>query len=856
MEDTMVFENGADDEALAYRKKYRGVIGVTSKIPIKDADILSLVYTPGVAAPCLEIAKDSVASYTLSCRGNTIGILTDGSGLFRLGKAGPEAALPVMEGKAVILKTFAGVDAIPICLQVRDADEFIDTALALVPTFGAFCLEDIASPQSFTITDHLERGANIPVFNNHALGVAIPVLAAIINSMKIVGKDLLQARVVINGSGMAGLACADLLVKYGMKQVIVCDRYGALYKYRPKGMAWAKWEIVKKTNPDNFTGNLEQALKGADVFIGLSVGGVLKPAMVRSMAKDPAILALAIPTPEIMPEEAREAGARVMVFNRADFPNQSDVAMVFPGFFRGIIDSHASNINDTMAFAAAQALADCVAPHKLSPYHVMPKIFDFQTAPRIAEAVARAAVETGEAKGEVDPLHIAEQTRRYVYEGQWPVPPPSGKKQSLQEGAIELHRRYQGVLQIKNKIVIRDNFILGQFYLPPLAEKPARLIREHPELAYDLTAKGNLVAIVTDGSAVLGLGNIGARAAMPVMEGKAILFQTFGGVEAFPICLGTQVADEIIEMVKRMEPTFGGINLEDISAPRCFYIERRLKEEMNIPVFHDDQHGTAIVVTAGLMNAMKISNHKLSEIQVVINGAGAAAIAVSKLLLESGVRQIILCDTHGAIYTGRNDGMNWIKTEIAEQTNLEQKKGELADVIRGADVFIGLSVAGALTREMIRSMARDPIIFALANPTPEIHPDSAKEAGALIVATGRSDFPNQVNNSLVFPGVFRGALDVRARSINVPMKLAAAQAIANLINEEELKPGYIVPRSMDFHVPPAVAAAVARSAVETGVARLDIDPERIAQRTQTMIYEGELSYYGGSDFTFTMESAR
>ncbi len=850
----MLFEDGAGEEALAYRKKYRGVIGITSKIPIKDANVLSLVYTPGVAEPCLEIARDPLQSFSLSCRGNTVGILTDGSGLFRLGHAGPEAALPVMEGKAVIFKTFAGVDAIPICLRTRDAYEFIDTALALTPTFGAFCLEDIASPQSFTITDHLERGANIPVFNNHGLGVAIPVLSALINSMKIVGKDLSQARVVINGAGMAGLVSADLLVKAGIKQVIVCDRDGALYKFRLRGMSWAKWEIVKKTNPENFTGTMEEALKGADVFIGLSIGGALKPVMVRSMAKDPVILALSTPKPEIMPEEARQAGARVMVFNRADFPNQSDVAMVFPGFFRGILESRTSDINDAMALAAAQALADCVPSEELSPDHVMPKIFDFRTAPRIAEAVARAAVESGQARGDTDPAQIAEKTRRYVYEGQWPVPPPSGKKQTLREESLELHRRYQGVLQIKSKIAIRDNYILGQFYLPPLAEKPARLIRENPELAYDLTAKGNLVAIVTDGSAVLGLGNIGPRAAMPVMEGKAVLFQTFGGVEAFPICLGTQVADEIVEIVKRMEATFGGINLEDISAPRCFYIERRLKEEMNIPVFHDDQHGTAIVVSAALLNAAKISNRKLEDLQVVVNGAGAAAIAVTKLLLEMGVRQITLCDTRGAIYPGRPEGMNWIKNEMAQQTNPEKKKGDLAQVVRGADVFIGLSVAGALTQDMVRAMAKDPVIFALANPTPEILPEPAKEAGAMIVATGRSDFPNQVNNSLVFPGVFRGALDVRARVINEPMKIAAAQAIAGMIPEKELAMDYIIPKGMDFRVPPVVAAAVARSAIETNVAKIEIDPEIIAQRTRTIIYEGELGYFKGEDFI--LESAR
>ena len=380
------------------------------------------------------------------------------------------------------------------------------------------------------------------------------------------------------------------------------------------------------------------------------------------------------------------------------------------------------------------------------------------------------------------------------------------------------------------------------------------MIRENPDLAYELTGKGNLVAIVTDGSAVLGLGNIGARAAMPVMEGKAILFQTFGGVEAFPICLATQEADEIIEIVKRMEATFGGINLEDISAPRCFYIEKRLKEEMNIPVFHDDQHGTAIVVTAALLNAMKISNKKLEDLQIVVNGAGAAAIAVSKLLLEMGVRRIILCDTRGAIYLGRTEGMNWIKNEMAEQTNPEKKKGDLAQVIRGADAFIGLSVAGALTPDMVRSMAKAPIIFALANPTPEILPDQAKEAGALIVATGRSDFPNQVNNSLVFPGVFRGALDVRARVINEPMKIAAAQAIAGMVLNKELEPDYIIPKGMDFRVPPVVAQAVARTAIETGVAKIELDPELIAQQTRTMIYEGELGYVKGEDFV--LESAR
>ncbi|MFH2044975.1 MAG: malic enzyme-like NAD(P)-binding protein [Pseudomonadota bacterium] len=421
--------------------------------------------------------------------------------------------------------------------------------------------------------------------------------------------------------------------------------------------------------------------------------------------------------------------------------------------------------------------------------------------------------------------------------------PPDPKKKSIEEESLEFHRRYRGVLQIRSKIAIKDNYILGQFYMPPFAEAPARLIRENPELIYDYTAKGNLVAIVTDGSAVLGLGNIGPQAAMPVMEGKAILFQTFAGVEAFPICLCTQDADEIVEIVKRMSPTFGGINLEDISAPRCFYIERRLKEEMDIPVFHDDQHGTAIIVTAALLNSLKISGKKAGDVKVIINGAGAAAIAVCKLIMEIGVKHIILCDKNGAIYKGRQEGMNWMKDEMAEQTNPEKIKGDLAKVIKGSDIFIGLSVAGVLTKEMLLTMAKDPIIFALANPTPEIHPDEAKEAGALIVATGRSDFPNQVNNSLIFPGVFRGALDVRARIINEEMKIAAARTVAALVSDKKLNPQSIIPRGMDFNVPPAVAAAVARAAMESGVAKIKVDPEKIAQRTHTLIYEGEAGYH-------------
>jgi len=408
----------AGREALEYRKRYRGVIGVSPKIPIKDTKILSLVYTPGVAAPCMAIARDPAQSYLLSCRGNTVGILTDGSGLFRLGHAGPEAALPVMEGKSVIFKTFAGIDALPICLRTKDPYEFIDTALALSSTFGAFCLEDIASPQSFTITDHLGRGANIPVFNNHGIGVAITVLAALINSMKVVGKDLLNARVVINGAGMAGLASADLLIKAGIKQVVVCDRDGALYKYRLKGMNWIKEEMSQQTNPEKITGDLANAVKGCDVFIGLSVAGALSKAMISTMAEAPVIFALANPTPEILPDAAKEAGALIVATGRSDFPNQVNNSLVFPGVFRGALDVRARTINEEMKIAAARTIAELVSDKELRPEYIIPRGMDFKVPPAVAAAVARAARKTGVAKIEVDPESIAQRTRTLIYEGE------------------------------------------------------------------------------------------------------------------------------------------------------------------------------------------------------------------------------------------------------------------------------------------------------------------------------------------------------------------------------------------------------------------------------------------------------
>jgi malate dehydrogenase (oxaloacetate-decarboxylating) len=396
-----------------------------------------------------------------------------------------------------------------------------------------------------------------------------------------------------------------------------------------------------------------------------------------------------------------------------------------------------------------------------------------------------------------------------------------------------MHRIHKGKLESKSKVQVRNAKDLSLAYSPGVAE-PCKDIYEKPDTVYDYTMKGNMVAVVTDGTAVLGLGNIGPEAALPVMEGKAVLFKSFAGVDAFPICLNTTDVDKIVETVKLLEPTFGGVNLEDIAAPNCFVIEERLKKEANIPIFHDDQHGTAIVTAAGLVNALKLIGKKMTEIKVVANGAGAAGIAIIKLLYSYGVRDIIMCDTKGAIYEGRPVGMNAVKAEVAKFTNRDNQTGSLEDVIKGADVFIGVSVAGALTKEMVASMNPNSIIFAMANPVPEIMPDEAKEAGAMVIGTGRSDFPNQVNNVLAFPGIFRGALDVRATHINEKMKVAAVEAIANLISEEELNADYVIPGPFDPRVAPAVAAAVAKAAMETGVARLKVDPEEIKEKTKRL----------------------
>lgn len=385
--------------------------------------------------------------------------------------------------------------------------------------------------------------------------------------------------------------------------------------------------------------------------------------------------------------------------------------------------------------------------------------------------------------------------------------------------SLRLHGDWKGKIEVVTRVLVENKDDLSLAYTPGVAQ-PCLEIQKDINKSYELTRRWNMCLVVTDGSAVLGLGDIGPEAGMPVMEGKCVLFKAFGDVDAFPLCIKSHDVDEIVNTIYMISGSFGGVNLEDISAPRCFEIEKKLKEKCDIPIFHDDQHGTAVITLAGLTNALKVVGKKKEDVRIVMNGAGAAAISICRLLLKAGFKDVTLCDRKGAIYEGRTEGMNPVKEEMSKLTNLQKKQGSLAEMLVGADVFIGVSAPGAVTTEMVKTMNKDAIIFACANPTPEIFPDDAKAGGAKVISTGRSDFPNQINNVLAFPGIFRGAFDVRASDINDEMKIAASKALADLITDEELSPEYIIPKAFDKRVGPAVAKAVAEAAKATGVARI------------------------------------
>jgi malate dehydrogenase (oxaloacetate-decarboxylating) len=829
------------------RQKYRGLIGIRSKVPIRDASVLSLVYTPGVGSCCEAIADNSSASFLYTMRANTVGLLSNGSAVFGLGNVGPAAAIPMLEGVSVFFKTFAGIDAFPLALRAADTESFVETARLLAPTVGGICLEDIASPECFAIVERLQRAVRLPVFHNDQHGSAIVILAALENALAVAGKKLADVKVVINGAGAAGIALARRLARLGVGELIVCDRAGAIHRHRMANMNWVKSELSFITNHSRLAGPLEEVLAGADVFIGLSAGRLLPPEWIGKMAARSIVFALALPEPEIGYLEARRAGAFIAATGDVSYPNYLTSTLVFPGFFRGALDAAAWRITGEMEMAAVGAIRRHVPEDLLSEVNIVPRLFDFSLAPEIAGSVAAAALAGGVNRKPVDPERVKERLLTYVYEGELALLPASGRRRhlsdaaaTLEDEALELHRRYMGVVGMETKVPVKDTRLAAVLYSAAVAADICRLIVDEPDKLYDLTVKSNLVAVVSDGSAVLGFGNIGPRAALPVMEGKAILFKTFGGVEAVPICLDTQEVERIVAVVEAIAPVFGGINLEDIAAPRCFEIERCLRERLDIPVFHDDQHGTAVVTLAGMLNALKLVGKQPEDVRVVVNGAGAGATAVTRLLLSAGIADIVVCDTAGALYPGRRRRMNPWKEELAALTNPQKLQGDLAAVVRGADAVVGLSKPGTVTPEMIKSMAADAIVFALANPVPEIMPDEARAAGARVVATGRSDFPNQVNNSLAFPGIFRGALDVRARQIDDDMKVAAAHAIASMVTAEDLERGTIIPPAMDLAVPPLVAAAVAAAAMKNGQARRRLDVEDIRTNTRDYLYEGIL----------------
>jgi len=831
-------------EVLEHYRRSRGLIGIQSKIPIRDEYILSLVYTPGVAEPCLAIRDDPESSFIYTMRGNAVAVLTDGSSVGSFGDAGPLAALPVMEGKSILFKSLAGIDAFPLCVTERDPARLARLIQCLTPTFGGFALEDIASPRSFELMEFLdgmsEADLPVPFFFNDMQGSCATVLAALRNALKIVGKDIGGIRAVITGAGGAGITVARFLRKAGVPDITLCDRHGIVWEGRPEGMNRFKEAAARELNPQRRSGTIADALKGADLFVGLSAARTVRPEMIRTMNAKAIVFALANPEPEIGAEEARSAGAAVVLTGGADYRHGMNVALAFPGILRGVIDARATRIYDEMLIAAADAIASLVLDKELGHDRIVPRVLDLRVGPAVAGAVANAAVALGVAADDVDPDYVQERTRHLVYEGESALVDHafSSEAKTLGDEALELHRRYRGAIEVTSKIPLKDEHTLLIIANPGVGV-PVREIIKSPLRVWEYTSKGNLVAVITDGSAVLGLGNIGPEAALPVMEGKCVLFKTLAGIEAIPICLGTQDAEEIIAMVKSLEPSLGGVNLEDIAAPRCFEIERRLRIETDIPIFHDDQHGTAVVVLVGLINALRLTGRDIGAVKVTVNGAGAAGIAVTRLLMKAGVRDVILCDTHGILVPGR-EHMNAEKEAIARVTNPGRLSGSLADALRGRDLFIGLSGPNLVTPDMVNAMAPRPIIFALANPVPEIAPEAALQAGAAVVATGRSDYKNQINNAIAFPGIFRGALDVAARNINDEMKIAAAHALADLVPDYELSPDYIMPRALDFRGAPEVAAAVARAAIETGEARRRVDPKLILENTRDFLYGGTL----------------
>lgn len=834
-------------EVLRHYRRSRGLLAIRSKIPIRDEYMMGLVYGPGVESVCRDIQENPAASYATTMRGNAVGIVSDGSSVLSYGDVGPLAALPVMEGKAVLAKALAGLDAFPLCFDERDPQRLAQALRALTPTFGAFAIEDIASPRSFELLEVLESMSDadlpVPYFFNDMQGACAIVLAALRNALRIVDKGIGDLRAVITGAGGAGISVARFLRRAGVGEVVLCDRQGIVRAGREEGMNRFKEAAALEINPTGRSGDVAEAMKGADLFVGLSTARSVTGEMIRSMAPKPIVFALATPEPEIDPDEARDAGAAVVLTGGANYRHGLNVALAFPGVLRGVLDARATRVYDEMLLAAADAIAALVPEGEIAPTRIVPRVLDLRVGPAVARAVANAAVALGVAAEDVVPDEIGEQTRRLVYEGDAApsdlVPRPSDRPLPRPvDEALELHRRYHGAVAVSPKLPLKDELTLGIIATPGVAAPVREIIRDAMNV-WEYTTKGNLVAVVSDGTAVMSLGAVGPLAALPAVEGKCVLLKTLAGIEAMPLALDVRQAADVVSLVRSIAPSLGAVLLEGIAAPGCFEIEKALRQAADIPVFHDAQHGTAVVVLAALLNAARVIRRELQGLKVVVNGVGAGGAAAARLLLSAGVEDLVLLDARGALYVGR-PGMNPEKEELAALTNRARLEGTLQDVIEGRDVFVGLSGGGLLTRAMVRQMAPRPIVLALASPVPEISPDAALAAGAAVVATSRPDKPNQVSNSLAFPGILRGALDVAARDINDAMKLAAAHALADLIPDYELSPSYILPGPMDFQGVPEVAQAVARAAIASGLARRSVDPRTILERTRDYLYGGTL----------------
>lgn len=725
-------------------RKHNGILELSLKFPVRDIFALSLVYTPGVAAPCLEIQKDLAKSYSYTNKLNSMLIVTDCSKFEKQSGSvwNDSAAMPFLEAFCVYYKNLANLDCYPIILdasQIQNGEEFAETVYAVAASFSAVEFFGVAEKTIFEFRK-------------------------IFNSKKPSENTFLW----LDASDKKAL-----YQRFGMDITFV---YAAVLR----------------------------VLLDAQVYIDANT--ILEKIFVKFFVD----------------ENQKRIFENINLYKKTNIIINEVTKIIF------------ANLTKIENYAEGEKHLESISSGSVLGFQYL-KYFSFNKP------------EFNINNMELSEKYIQSKYEKFLLEGEqsWVNVLPndySQEKNTNDINALILHWRYKGVIQTSSKIQIRDINELQKLFCFDNLEKVSEIIRKNPAEAFRLTCKSNLGAIITNGTAVLGLGDIGALAGQPVMEGKSVLFKLYGGTDIIPICIQEKNEDKLIKIIQRLGAGLSIINLEDIKAPQCFKVEKSLNQSFDFPVFHDDQHGTAVVTLAGLINAMKIKKvEDKAKVRIIMNGAGAAGLSVTELLMHYGFTNFIVCDTEGAIYKNRPNNMNEFKNKLADLTNKNNEQGKLEEIIKGADVFIGLSAAGALTQDMVKSMADKPVIFALANPKPEIYPKEALEAGAFIVATGRSDFPNQINNSLAFPGIFRAAIDTKAKNITTEMKVAAAVGIASLIDEEELRVDYIMPRSLDTGVSIAVTKAVAETAIKSGEARKnDVSVDLIEENIYSWFLEGKL----------------